>query len=195
MKKQILKVGFDLDGVLLYNPARIARPIVAIVKKLFFKKKALKFYSPKTFFEQQLWRLFHKSSILIAPGLEDIKKLIKAKKIKAYIITARYSYLKNDLEEWLKKMKISQSFSGIYYNQDDEQPHLFKKKMIKKLKIDIFVEDNWDIVKHLKSKVESRKSKVKILWIFNLLDRKINYKYKFSSLKNVMKYLQLTTNH
>ena len=195
MKKQILKVGFDLDGVLLYNPARIARPIVAIAKKLFFKKKGLKFYSPKTFFGQQLWRLFHKSSIFIAPGLEDIKNLIKAKKIKAYIITARYNYLKNDLEEWLKKMKISQSFSGIYYNQNDEQPHLFKKRVIKKLKIDIFVDDNWDIVKHLKSKVESRKSKVKILWIFNLLDRKINYKYKFSSLKNVMKYLQLTTNH
>jgi hypothetical protein len=184
MKKQ-LRVGFDLDGVLLYNPARIARPIVSFIKKIFVKKKGLNFYSPHTYWEKQIWRLFHKSSIFIAPGLDDIKKLIRTKKIKAYIITARYSYLKNDLEKWLKKMKINQSFSGIYYNQKDEQPHLFKEIMIKKLNLDIFVEDNWDIVNYLKN----RKSKFKVFWIYNIFDKKIKYQYKFSSLKNIVKFI------
>lgn len=188
MKKQILKVGFDLDGVLLYNPARIARPIISLIKRFFIKKKNLRFYAPKTFFGKQLWRFFHKSSIFIAPGLEDVKKLIQTKKIKAYIITARYSYLKNDLEIWLKKMKINQYFSGIYYNQKDEQPHIFKERMIKKLGIDIFVEDNLDIVEYLNPEF-------KVLWIYNIFDRNYIYKNKFSSLKKVIKYLQLVTNH
>ena len=193
MANRLLSIGFDLDGVLLYNPARIVRPIISFIKKFFIKKKGLSFYSPHTFWEKQLWRLFHKSSIFIAPGLDDIKKLIRTKKIKAYIITARYSYLKNDLKKWLKKMKINQSFSGIYYNQKDEQPHLFKEKMIRKLKLDLYIEDNWDIVKYLESKVKSQK--LKVFWIYNLLDRNINYKYKFPSLKNVIKYLTLATSH
>lgn len=185
MKKQILKVGFDLDGVLLYNPARIARPIISLIKRFFIKKKNLRFYAPKTFFGKQLWRFFHKSSIFIAPGLEDVKKLIQTKKIKAYIITARYSYLKNDLEIWLKKMKINQYFSGIYYNQKDEQPHIFKERMIKKLGIDIFVEDNYDIVSCL-----DKKAIVKVFWIYNFLDKKLFYKYKYPTLKKVLEEIK-----
>lgn len=182
MKKQ-LRVGFDLDGVLLYNPLRITRPIISIAKKLFFKKQSLHFYSPQTDWEKQLWKLFHKSSIFIAPGLNDIKQLIKDKKIKAYIVTARYSYLKNDLEKWLKKMKVNRYFSGIYYNQKDEQPHLFKKRMIKKLKLDIFVEDNLDIVSYLNSELE-------IYWIYNMFDRNCFYLNKFPNLKSVVKKIK-----
>jgi hypothetical protein len=61
--------------------------------------------------------------------------------------------------------------------------------MIKKLNLDIFVEDNWDIVNYFKSQMSNLKSKkkVKIFWIYNLLDRKIKYRYKFSSLKEVIK--------
>jgi hypothetical protein len=61
--------------------------------------------------------------------------------------------------------------------------------MIKKLNLDIFVEDNWDIAKYLKtqnSKLKTEK-KTKIFWIYNLLDRNIKYWYKFSSLKEVIK--------
>ena len=185
MKKQILKVGFDLDGVLLYNPARIIRPIISFIKKLFAKKKELNFYLPATYWEKQLWRFFHKSSIFIAPGLDDIKKLIRTKKIKAYIITARYSYLKNDLDKWLKKMKINQSFSGVYYNQKDEQPHLFKERMIKKLNIDIFVEDNWDIVNHLNNQ-QLVINYCKIFWIYNIFDRNKAFQNKFPGLNSVI---------
>lgn len=182
MKKQ-LRVGFDLDGVLLYNPLRITRPIVSIAKKLFFKKRALHFYTPKTEWEKQLWKLFHKSSIFIALGLDDIKQLIKDKKIKAYLVTARYSYLKDDLEKWLKKMKVDRYFSGIYYNQRDEQPHLYKERIIKKLNLDIFVEDNWDIVNYLNSKF-------RIYWIYNIFDRNKQFLNKFPDLKSSVKKIK-----
>jgi hypothetical protein len=57
--------------------------------------------------------------------------------------------------------------------------------MIKKLNLDIFVEDNWDIVKYLKNI-----KKTKIFWIYNLLDKKIKYQYKFKSLKEVVSFLK-----
>lgn len=184
MKKQPLRVGFDLDGVLLYNPARIYRPVIVFFKKIFLKKEINQFHLPKTGWQKLIWLILHKSSFFPASGLNELKKLIKENKIEAYIISARYEFLKKDFENWLKKIDSSKYFKGAFFNNDNHQPYLFKEKMIKKLNLDIFVEDNWDIVKYLSSKVST-----KIYWIYNLFDRNIPYKYKFSGLKKVLPYL------
>lgn len=186
MKKQPLRVGFDLDGVILYNPARIIRPLIAIAKKIFLKKKELKFYYPKTNWEKFMWYLFHKSSIFVASGFDEIKEMAKKDQIEAYVITGRYSFLKKDFEKWIQKAGIQNVFRGHYYNKNDEQPHLFKEKMIKKLKLDLFVEDNWDIVKHLKDKLNQTKT----IWIYNIFDRGINYKDKLPHLRRVAEELK-----
>ena len=189
MKNKVLKVGFDLDGVLLYNPVRIFRPIIYFIKKYILKRKTNQFYYPKNKLEQLIWLFLHKSSLFPAPGVEEIKQLIKEKKIKAYVISARYESLKEDFLFWKKKIDPENLFSSWYYNEKNDQPHLYKEKMIKKLNLDIFVEDNWDIVKYLKTQNSKLKSgkKTKIFWIYNLLDRNIKYWYKFSSLKEVIK--------
>jgi hypothetical protein len=183
-----LKIGFDLDGVILYNPARIVRPLIALSKKLFLlqKKAALKFYYPKTAWEKYLWLMLHKSSLFLAPGFEEIIVLVKQKKIQPYIITARFSYLKKDFFYWLKKSQADQYFAGCFYNKNDLQPHFFKEKMIKQLKLDIYIEDNWDIVQYLNKQLPT----VKIYWIYNLLDRNNHYSYKFPNLKEAMKKIK-----
>ena len=173
MKKQILKVGFDLDGVLLYNPARIARPVIVFIKKIFFKKEVNKFHYPKTNLQKLVWLTFHKIVFGPATGYEELKKLIKAKRIKAYIITGRNESLKNDFNRWMKKLEANKYFSGCYFNDKNEQPYLFKEKMIKKLNLDIYVEDNWDIVRNINSKFEIRNSNLKIFWIYNIRTRRI----------------------
>ena len=192
MKKQ-LRVGFDLDGVLLYNPARIIRPLMSFVKKYILKRDLNKFYYPKNRIEKFIWWFLHKSSLWPSSGIKDLIKLIEQKKIKAYVVSARYELLENDFNDWIKIIDPNKKFSGYFYINKNDQPQFFKEKMINKLDLDIFVEDNWDIVKHLKMKNE----KLKIYWIYNIFDRSINYKYKFSSLKNVINYLKLlpTTNY
>lgn len=189
MKKKVLKVGFDLDGVILYNPIRVARPIIAFFKSIFFNhKKPLFFYYPKTKIEKLFWKILHLSSLFPAPGVNEIKKLVKEKKIKAYLITGRYSFLENDFQQWIKKLKLKNFFEGIYFNKNDLQPHLFKEKMIKKLNLDIYIEDNWDIVNYLqKTLANSNSKKTKIFWVYNLLDIRKKYQYKFSSLKTAFK--------
>jgi len=185
MKNKVLKVGFDLDGVLLYNPARIFRPIIYFLKKYILKRRTDQFYYPKTKLEQLIWLFLHKSSLFPAPGIEKIKELIKKKKIKAYVISARYESLKEDFLFWKKKIDPKNIFAGWYYNEKNDQPHLYKKKMIKKLGLDIFVEDNWDIAKYLKTI-----KKTKVFWIYNLLDRGIKYQYKFKNLKEIISFLK-----
>lgn len=192
MKKQILKVGFDLDGVLLYNPARIARPIIVFLKKIFLKKEVDKFHYPKTKIQKLIWLIFHKVVFGPAFGYDELKKLTTSKKIKAYIITGRNESLKNDFKEWLIKLEAGKFFSGSYFNDKNEQPFLFKERMIKKLKLDLYVEDNWDIVSYLNSikNKSERNSKIKIYWIYNIFDRLKKFPNKFPNLDSVVKKIK-----
>ncbi len=191
MKKQRLRVGFDLDGVLLYNPARIVRPFIVFFKKIFLPKEQNKFHLPKNRIEKLIWLFLHKSSFMTAPGLSEIKKLVMEKKIEAFIVSGRYDSLKEDFNKWLEKIDARKYFSGHYYNSQDEQPHIYKERMIKKLKLDIFVEDNWDIVNHLHN---DYKQKTKIFWIYNIFDRSIDYPYKFAHLKKAVEFIRSSLN-
>lgn len=182
-----LRVGFDLDGVLLYNPARIIRPIVAVIKNNFIKNRRKKFIIPQTPLEKFIWSILHLSSMFIAPGLKDIHKLVKEGKIEAYIITARYSFLKYDFEHWKKKLGTEEYFKACYQNEQDEQPHLFKERMIRELDLDVFVEDNWDIVEHLDKKAkEDKKHQRRIYWVYNILDRNIEHSHKIPGLQHAV---------
>lgn len=186
-KKQPLRVGFDLDGVILYNPARIVRPLISFLKgkKFLIKRKQMSFYYPKTKWEKELWRLFHKSSIFQAPGLNEVKKLVDEGKIEAYIVTARFGYMRNDFEKWLKKINADKIFKTCFMNEKNEQPHLYKKKMLDKLNLDVFVEDNWDIVNYL-----HKKGKTKAFWIYNIFDKKIEHPHKYPYLSKAVEEIR-----
>lgn len=185
---KILKVGFDLDGVILQNPLRNFRLVakkLKIVKPFIFKQKVKPFYIPRSKFEQLLWRILHWSSWRIDPSFEEVEKLLKRRKMKIYIITARFSFLKEDFEFWKKKVNKNKIFTDCIMNKKNLQPDEFKIQMINKLKLDFFVEDNFDIVEKL-----NHHTKAKILWLTNFFDQRIIYPYKFFSLKEIIDYLK-----
>ncbi len=194
-KKKKLKVGFDLDGVLLYNPARIVRPIISLLKKkkIAFERKELEFYVPKPGWQQLFWELMHKSSVFLAPGFNELVKLKEAGLIEPYLITARFGHLQKDFENWKQKMKADQIFQKCYMNSQDEQPHLFKENLIKKLKLDIFIEDNWDIVRYLDVQCQIKGGKscnTRVIWVSNLLDYRIEYHSKVGNLKQALEIVR-----
>lgn len=183
MAKTKLKIGFDLDGVLAYNPIRIFRPFAAFLKFLVSKKKKRNgFYFPKTPLEQYGWKLLHQTSYKINNGYDELTKLVQENKVELYIITARYSFLKHDFDKWMKKLKAAQSFAGFYYNEHNQSPAVFKADKITKLDLDIFVEDNWGIIERLKDKIPK---KTKVFWMSNYFDRHIPHRYKFFNLKTI----------
>lgn len=159
-----LKVGLDFDGVLVYNPLRVARHPVTLFKRLVLGQKKTRFFIPKTDLQKQIWALAHESSILPARGLALTRELIKGKKIEAYLISGRFSYLEPSLRRWLTKHNVEDLFTRIEVNRRDEQPHFFKERLLKELNLDVFIEDNLDIVEHLHG------GKTKVYWIYNLLD-------------------------
>lgn len=180
-----LKVGFDLDGVLLYNPTRIARPIIVLFKHVFIKNREKKFTIPKSKLAKFIWKLAHYSSFMTAGGLDEIERLVRAGKIEAHIITARFDFLEHDFQRKLRALNRNGIFTSAHFNTKNEQPHLFKERKIQELGLDAFIEDNYDIVSYL-----SKKHATKVLWIYNILDRNINHPYKFPDLKHAVDRLK-----
>jgi len=179
--KRPVKVGFDFDGVIAYNPFRVCRAPLTFYKRNILGIKKLNFWYPKSAWQQIFWRILHESSIFPAKGTDLLRQLVKEKKIEAHLITARYSFLDDHLNNWLEKHKLKDLFRSINLNKNDEQPHLFKERIIQKHNLKIFIEDNLDIVSYL-----SEKRNIKIYWIYNLFDRNYSYPFKYPYLEKAL---------
>lgn len=181
-----LRVGFDLDGVILANPIRIFRGFIATGKKMgLIPRRELEFYIPRSPLEKKLWLYLHKSSWRLADGFPVLQRLVAEGKVEAYVISGRFACLAKDSQGWIEKINALNTFQGIYFNQQDEQPHLFKARMIEELQLAYFVEDNFDIANYLAKQL----GKTKVWWLSNFVDAHINFAHKFASFEQVMKGL------
>ena len=64
--------------------------------------------------------------------------------------------------------------------------HIYtNKELYKRKKFDYFIEDNLDIVTHV-----APVSKTKVLWIYNILDRRNPYTLKYPYLKKALEQIQ-----
>ena len=183
-----IKVGVDFDGVLAYNPFRVARAIVAFVKGRVLGVRTLRFFVPKNSWQRFIWAILHESSVFPAIGGAFLKSLARNKRYEFYLVTSRFGFLEPQLTAWLRRWKFTSVFRSIEINHDHEQPHEFKARIAKKLDLDYFIEDNWDIVEHL-----NKTTRVKVLWIYNILDRGRAYRNKFPYLEKALLKIQQET--
>lgn len=183
MKSKKITVGVDFDGVLAYNPFRVIRAPVTYVKRNIFKNKKTQFYIPKTDVEKLVWAILHESSIFPAKGVGLLKERVQQGEIEAHLVSARYSFLQKNLYHWLNKHHLMDIFKTITINTNDEQPHLYKARVIEEKGFDYFIEDNFDIVEH----VARKRLPTKTLWIYNILDQHFDYPHKFPYLESAVK--------
>jgi len=160
-RKKIIRIGFDLDGVLVDKLPLIPK---TWLEYLFRgrQKNGLHYRYPKIKLEIWIRKFFH--FYLFRPPLKgNIKTIRKLKKqgYQLYLISGRYSFLKKETMAWLKKRNVENLFEGIYINLKDEQPYIFKERMIEDLNLDGFFEDDKNIVNYLSLK----KIKTKVLWV------------------------------
>jgi len=121
-------------------------------------------------------------SFLPARGIEKLKQMAESGKYEFYLITGRYGFVKSETFHWLDKYQLTGVFKKIFINSDSEQPHLYKRRIIKSSNFDYFIEDNIDIVRDL----TNRGVKTKIYWIYNISDSLKIYHYKFPYLKKAL---------
>lgn len=185
-KTKKIRIGFDFDGVLFYNPIRLLRPLLDLVKKYILHVPSTTFYVAKTPSSYALMRLVHASSFMPNVGLRDFLKLLNNPNIEVYVVTARQQFLMPDLYRLLKLYGVHIPHNIIYCNEHDEQAHIFKERTMKKLGLDFYVEDNWDIVKYIR-----KTTATKVIWLYNRIDEHlIQDSFKAPNVKEAIKLLK-----
>lgn len=158
--KKIVKVGFDLDGVLANKPPLIPK---SLLERLFKGKEKNGLYYRYPRLKLEIWLRKFSHFYLFRPPIRsniNFAKKLKKRGYKLYLISSRYSFLEKETKAWLKKRGLSNVFEKIFLNLDDEQPHLFKTKVLKKLNLDYYFEDDKKTVDFLRLKFKN-----KIFWV------------------------------
>lgn len=175
-------VGLDFDGVVAYSPLRILRRPIAMAKHNLFGVDKTHFWIPQTSFQRWAWSLAFASSYFPARGTTLLRRLTAERSIEAHLVTARFSFMHSHLDQWLHRREMHDVFAGVILNTRDEQPHLFKERIINAKRFDYFIEDNLDIVRYLTGRTKTR-----MFWIYNILDHFTPYPYKFPYLEKALR--------
>lgn len=153
-KKKIKKIGFDLDGVLINKPPFITKSLLEWLVRSHNTTK-LSYRYPKHNLER--WTRWLSHHPIFRPPLKNniriVKKLSREEKCRLYAISSRYKFLEERTKEWFRYHRLNDVFESIYINLNNEQPHLFKERMIKKLKIEVFIDDDLHLIQYLRRRI------------------------------------------
>lgn len=161
-----MEIGFDLDKIFIDYPPLVP---AALVDRLYKKSwdGVLSYRIPGKL--EQLIRILTHYPIFRPPiikNIEFVKSITRNKTNKYYLLSSRFGFLRRRTEQLVKKYGLDQIFDGMFFNFSSEQPHIFKNKIIKKLKLDRYVDDDLPLLKFL----AQNNSKRKFFW----LNKKVN---------------------
>ena len=162
-------IGFDFDKVFKDYPPLIPYGFIDFLYKgAVFPRKTkestlkLHYRFPGTI-EQKIRILSHFPIFRhpLKTNISELKKISEENKNKTYLVSSRFSFLRQRTETILTRYKLNKYFHGIYFNYENKQPHIFKEETIRKLKIDIYVDDDLDLSLFLAKKLP----KLIIYWV------------------------------
>lgn len=161
-----MKIGFDLDRVFINYPPFVPYFLIDWLYKN-QNSQELAYRFPKSPFEQLIRQLSHLAVFRpqIKNNVQFINNFPNPSENQLYLISSRYKFLKSLTYRLLKKYNLLKPFFSINLNDHDEQPHLFKERLIKAKKIDLYVDDDLDLLKYLSKHC----AKTKFVW-YNLTD-------------------------
>jgi FMN phosphatase YigB (HAD superfamily) len=155
-KARKIKIAFDLDGVIIDKPPLIPRKLIEWLFRGSWES-GLCYRFPTSKLEQRIRKLSH--FYLLRPPIKKnvsfIKKIASYTNYELYVLSGRYSFLKGETEVWLQKRGLKRLFKQVIINLKNEQPHVFKERIIRKLKPDFLVDDDPPLTKYLNKKVKN----------------------------------------
>jgi len=153
---KIIKIGFDLDGVLAqHSLGGFWFKLRKFKEKLFKKTHSSSYYFPKTLVEKIAWIIidwFRRPS----EQRDFLVSLAKKKQLKFYLITGRFKFLERLTFKWLRKNKLFDCFEKVLVNTQDLEPTEFKAKKINRLGLDFFIDDDPDTISCLRKKTAAK---------------------------------------
>lgn len=155
-----MNIGFDLDRIFINTPPFVPGEIIT----KFYKKKdngVLLYRIPSK--PEQLFRRATHIPLFRPPIEENLAFLnsIPKKNHKLYLISSRYKFLEGVTNDLIKKYGLDKIFDELYFNYENKQPHIFKNEILKKLKLDIFIDDDLSLLQY----VAKDNPKTKFYWL------------------------------
>lgn len=155
-----MRIGFDFDKVFIDYP-----PLVpAVVVDRFYRKKTngqLLYRIPSR--PEQLFRkLTHLSYLrpIISENVTFLQSIPKQNH-HLFLVSSRFGFLEQITKRLVKKYGFDELFDEMFFNFDNKQPHLFKSDIIKKLKLDMYVDDDLPLLRY----VARHNKKTKFYWL------------------------------
>lgn len=158
-----MNLGFDLDKIFIDYPPFIP---AELINKLYKQKSngVLLYRIPSK--PEQVFRIVSHHPFLRPPivkNLDFVKKLSSNKKNKHYLISSRFSFLKNRTNTIINKYQFDKIFDAMIFNFEDKQPHLFKNQAIKKLNINRYIDDDLPLLEFIAKDNQN----TKFFWLNN----------------------------
>lgn len=168
-KRAKCRIGFDFDKVFVSYPPLVPSFVIDFLYRrsfsLGFGNNNMLSYRFPGKLEQRIRILSHNPIFRhpIRNNLASLDRISKTIPCELYLISSRFSFLKPRTEEWVTKNNIRSYFEELYFNYKNLQPHIFKNQVIKKLKLDEFIDDDLDLILFL----SLRNPSVQFYWISN----------------------------
>lgn len=174
-----MNIGFDLDKIFINFPPFVPTKIIDWL----YKGKpngALKYRMPSR--PEQIIRIFTHYPLFRQPitkNMSYVKNLALANKNRYYLISSRFGFLEKRTSSVIKRYKLDKIFNAMYFNYSNIQPHEFKNEIIKKLDLDMYIDDDLQLLEYLINK----NPKTNFFW----LNKKINkpLKRNLFAIKNI----------
>lgn len=187
-----MRIGFDLDKIFVDYPPFIPDQLIDKIYKK--KSNGELIYRIPHRPEQYLRSFFHLSIFrpLIKENIDVVKKIPRDNN-QLFLISSRFGFLEKKTKALLKKYKLDTLFDGMYFNFEDKQPHIFKNEVLRKLHLDIYIDDDLHLLQYL----VSYHKKTQFFW----LTPHPNYKHKhalynitpITRLSEIIKYTPYVT--
>lgn len=161
-----MNIGFDLDKVFIDTPPFIPK---SFIDKLYKKKDngELVYRIPGT--TGQIVRSISHLSVFRPPMKDnlDILRFFPKDKNRLYLISSRFKFLESKTNKIIKKYHFDKIFDEMYFNFANEQPHVFKNRIIKKLQLDYYIDDDLSLLNY----VAKDNPRTKFFWLTNRLEK------------------------
>lgn len=136
-----MNIGFDLDKIFIDYPPFIPD---TLINRLYKKKSDRKLLyripnKPEQFLRKvSHWRFFRP---MIKRNIAILNSLPKEQH-KLYLISSRFGFLEKMTQKLMRRQGFDKIFDGMYFNFSNKQPHIFKSEVIKRLNIDMYIDDD-----------------------------------------------------
>lgn len=162
-----MNIGFDLDKIFINFPPLVPSKIIDLLNKE-KTDNGLKYRIPSKI-EQKI-RIISHHPFFRSPIVKNLNYIMNpnlANKNKYFLISSRFSFLKDRTDNLIKRHNLDEIFSAMYFNDENKQPHQFKNEIIKKLNLNIFVDDDLQLLEFL----VDNNPKTKFYWLNNKISK------------------------